>query len=199
MNANQTSRPNDHSRLSAAAGNRYLALLLPTLALLTLSAAFLSDQSVVGFTPARDKVFDAIAVSDSVANVASNRWHRTGDYRSFTAQITVSTDCTFWALTGLDTAQLTITSDQYIVPFDGSNPTSSSTGFQVDGTNAKQTVLTITAADTSDTTSVPISVAQRFNGSSEPKMLPADFVRFYYTVNDTLADITLTLNLFKQP
>lgn len=188
----------DRNRRGGRASS-FLALLLPALLALTLGAAFLSDQNVVGFTPAHDKIFDAVVVGDSVADVASSRWHRTGDYRSFTAQITISTDCTFWALTGLDTAKLTITSDQYIVPFNGSNPTASSTGFQVDGTNTKQTVLTITAADTSDTTSTPISIAQRFNSTSEPKMFPADFVRFYYTVNDTLADITFTLNLFKQP
>ena len=159
------------------------------------SSAF--PQQISGYTSqtTRPSQFLAAALGDSV--IVKSGWYDVSNYKFFGAFVSISTDCTYWASTGLDTAQIVFSFEEFV---GATAATASTKGYYEDGDTGRQTILTISAADTSNAQSGVLRLYKSFHGSGDPDIAPGQYIRFYYAIHDTLSNLTLdSFDFLKQP
>lgn len=162
------------------------------------------DLSLVGHRTDVRNIFNAISLGDSIADVAADKWSRIGDYQYFSALIRISTDSAFWSLTGLDTGRIEIRFEEWDSLSTSGKvtvPTDSSLGYINADSTSRSLMMAITSVDTGKVTknTKQIQLIKSFHSSGSPSLLLSNWVRFYYTVFDTLSGISLSMDLVKQP
>jgi len=129
---------------------------------------------------------------DSVVKI-SNRPVKIGDAQYFAVFVDIDTDSTKWITVGLDTGSI------YIL-YSVSPHRDSTDHYKTVGVSTWDTLMTISAVDTTDTTSTAIKVKKSFHVSSGPNLAPSSYMDFYIDFSGTLPGvIRQRLGVWRQP